>query len=64
MKHHPLKRCRSVAPGHKFSFKNKVYLPDTAVIDLRLALEYRKRKGAVKLHTGIDVDGYLPELWT
>jgi hypothetical protein len=60
-----LKQCRAVAPGHKFSFKNKVYLLDAAVIDLRLALfpraEYRKRKGAVKLHTGIDADGYLPE---
>ena len=60
-----LKQCRAAAPGHKFSFKNKVYLLDATVIDLCLALfpwaEYRKRKGAVKLHMGIDADGYLPE---
>jgi len=63
--HHLLKQCRAVAPGHKFSFKNKVHLLDATVIDLSLALfpwaEYRKRKGAVKLHMGIDADGYLPE---
>jgi hypothetical protein len=63
--HHLLTHCRTVAPGHKFSFKNKVYLLDATVIDLCLALfpwaEYRKRKGAVKLHMGIDADGYLPE---
>jgi hypothetical protein len=60
-----LKQCRAVAPGHGFSFKNKVYLLDATVIDLSLTLfpraEYRKRKGAVKLHMGIDADGYLPE---
>lgn len=63
--YHLLKRCRSVAPGHKFSFKNKVYLLDATVIDLCLSLfpwaEYRKRKGAIKLHMGLDADGYLPE---
>ena len=62
---HLLNQCRAVAPGHRFSFKNKVYLLDATVIDLCLALfpwaEYRKRKGAVKLHMGIDADGYLPE---
>jgi hypothetical protein len=62
---HLLKQCRAFAPSHKFSFKNKVYLLDATVIDLCLALfpwaEYRTRKGAVKLHMGIDADGYLPE---
>ena len=62
---HLLKQCRAVAPGCKFSFKNKVHLLDATVINLCLALfpwaEYRTSKGAVKLHMGIDADGYLPE---
>ena len=59
-----LKKCQSVTPGHKFSFKNKLYLLDTTTIDLCLSVfpwaEFRKRKGAIKLHMGIDADGYLP----
>ena len=62
---HLLKQRRAFAPGCKFSFKNKVHLLDATVIDLCLALfpwaEYRTSKGAVKLHMGIDADGYLPE---
>lgn len=53
-----------VTTGHKFSFKNKLYLLDTITIDLCLCrfpwAEFRKRKGAIKLHMGIDADGYLP----
>ncbi len=59
-----LKKCRMVSPGHKFSFKNKLYLLDTTTIDLCLSVfpwaQFRKRKGAIKLHMGIDADGYLP----
>ncbi len=59
-----LKKCQRVSPGHKFSFKNKLYLLDTTTIDLCLSVfpwaEFRKRKGAIKLHMGIDADGYLP----
>ena len=62
-----LKQCQDIAPSHKFSFKNKVYLLDATVIDLCLALfpwaKYRKKKGAVKLHFGLDADGYLPEFF-
>jgi len=62
---HLLKQCRAFAPGCKFSFKNNIHLLDATVIDLCLALfpwaEYRTSKGAVKLHMGIDADGYLPE---
>ena len=59
-----LKKCQMVSPGHKFSFKNKLYLLDTTTIDLCLSVfpwaQFRKRKGAIKLHMGIDADGYLP----
>jgi len=59
-----LKKCQMVSPGHKFSFKNKLYLLDTTTVDLCLSVfpwaKFRKRKGAIKLHMGIDADGYLP----
>ena len=59
-----LDRCREVSPGHRFKFKNKLYLLDTTTIDLCLAVfpwaKFRKTKGAIKLHFGIDADGYLP----
>lgn len=59
-----LARCRSQAPGHKFRFKNKLYSLDASTIDLCLSLfpwaKFRETKGAVKLHMGLDHDGYLP----
>jgi len=59
-----LKKCQMVSPGHRFSFKNKLYLLDTTTVDLCLSVfpwaKFRKRKGAIKLHMGIDADGYLP----
>lgn len=59
-----LKKCQNVSPGHKFSFKNKLYLLDTTTVDLCLSVfpwaEFRKRKGAIRLHMGLDADGYLP----
>jgi len=59
-----LSKCQKVSPGHKFSFSNKLFLLDTTTIDLCLSVfpwaEYRKRKGAIKLHMGLDADGYLP----
>lgn len=63
-----LDRCREVSPGHRFKFKNKLYLLDTTTIDLCLAVfpwaKFRKTKGAIKLHFGIDADGYLPTFLT
>lgn len=60
------KRCKACAPQHKFSFKGKVYLLDATTIDLCLKVfpwaEFRKTKGAIKLHFGLDADGYLPTL--
>jgi hypothetical protein len=59
-----LNRYRRHSPGHKFKFKGKVYLLDTTTIDLCLSVfpwaTFRKAKGAIKLHFGIDADGYLP----
>jgi len=59
-----LEKCQLVAPNHKFSFKAKLYLLDTTTIDLCLSVfpwaKFRSRKGAIRLHTGLDADGYLP----
>lgn len=59
-----LNRYRVHSPGHRFKFNGKVYLLDTTTIDLCLSVfpwaTFRKSKGAIKLHFGIDVDGYLP----
>lgn len=59
-----LSQCQGVAPKHRFSFKSKRYLLDTTTVDLCLSVfpwaEFRKRKEASRLHTGLDADGYLP----
>jgi len=59
-----LSQCQMITPGHKFRFKNKLLSLDATVIDLCLSLfpwaEYRRTKGAVKLHLLLDHDGYLP----
>jgi len=48
----------------KFRFKNKLVSLDASVIDLSLSLfdwaQFRRTKGAVKLHLLLDHDGYLP----
>jgi len=57
-------RCKMFAPRHRFEFRGKIYLLDTTTIDLCLAVfpwaSFRKNKGAIKLHFGLDADGYLP----
>ena len=59
-----LNKCRQLSPGHRFKFHGKIYLLDTTTINLCLAVfpwaTFRKTKGAIKLHTGLDADGYLP----
>lgn len=59
-----LRRCQQVAPKHTFSFEGKLYLLDATVINLCLTAfpwaEFRQKKGAIKLHMGLDADGYLP----
>ncbi len=60
-----LEFCRNHSPGgHKFRFNNKLMSLDSTTISLCLNLfpwaEFRRTKGAVKLHLLLDHDGYLP----
>ena len=63
-----LNRCQRMAPGHKFRFKNPLYSLDASTIDLCLSVfpwaSFRSTKGAIKLHVGLNHDGYLPEFVT
>ena len=57
--------CREAGPGrHKFRFKNKLLSLDSTTISLCLSLfpwaEFRRTKGAIKLHLLLDHEGYLP----
>ena len=60
-----LERCHSVAAGRKkFRFKNKLLSLDSTSIDLCASLfdwaQYKRTKGAVKVHLLLDHEGYLP----
>ncbi len=59
-----LSRCQQLAPKHGFRFKNKLYSLDASTIDLCLSVfpwaTFRRKKGAIKLHVGIDHAGHLP----
>lgn len=59
-----LSKCQSIAPKHKFRFKNPLYSIDASTIDLCLSLynwaKFRTTKGAVKLHVKLNHSGYLP----
>ncbi len=59
-----LDKCRELAPKHRFTFKNPLYSFDSTLINVCLSLypwaTYRKKKGAFKLHTLLDHNGYLP----
>ena len=63
-----LSRCQTAAPGHNFRFKNALYSLDATTIDLCLSAfpwaEFRSTKGAIKLHVGLNHEGYLPEFLT
>jgi len=56
-----LSKCQSIAPKHKFRFKNNLYSLDAATIDLCLSLydwaKFRATKGAVKLHVNLNHAG-------
>ncbi len=62
-----LTRCQALAPKNRFKLKDikKVYLLDATTISLSLKVfpwaTFRQKKGAIKLHIGLDADGYLPE---
>jgi len=57
-----VEKCRDLAPRHRF--KNPLYSFDSTLINVCLSLypwaTYRKKKGAFKLHTLFDHNGYLP----
>ncbi|MGB7934015.1 MAG: IS4 family transposase [Gammaproteobacteria bacterium] len=63
-----LTRCKALAPRHGFRFRNKLYSLDASTVDLCLSVfpwaNFRTTKGAIKLHVGLDHDGYLPEFVT
>ena len=63
-----LTRCQTVALGHNFRFKNPLYSLDASTIDLCLSMfpwaDFRTTKGAIKLHVGLNHNGYLPEFVT
>ena len=63
-----LPRCQTMAPKHKFRFKNKLYSMDGSLIDLSLSIfpwaKFNKSRGAIKLHLGLDHSGYLPAFAT
>jgi len=63
-----LSRCQGIAPSHNFRFNNPLYSLDASTIDLCLSIfpwaDFRTTKGAVKLHVGLNHDGYLPEFVT
>lgn len=63
-----LARCQSATPGHNFRFKNALYSLDATTIDLCLEMfpwaDFRTTKGAVKMHVGLNHEGYLPEFIT
>lgn len=57
-------RCQRLAPRHGFRFKNKLYSMDSSLIDLSLRIfpsaHLALGKAAMKLHLGLDHDGFLP----
>lgn len=59
-----LARCRTAAPGHGFRFRGRLFSLDATTIDLCLSMfpwaKFRRAKGAVKLHLGLDHGGHLP----
>jgi IS4 transposase len=59
-----LDRCREAAGPHGFRFKNKLLSLDATLIELCASVfdwaQYRRTKGAVKLHLLLDHQGLLP----
>lgn len=64
--HELLKHCQREAAGQrrKFRFKHKLLSIDSTTIALSVSMfdwaQYKRSKGAVKLHLVLDHDGYLP----
>jgi hypothetical protein len=62
-----LEHCQREAAGQKrkFRFKHKLLSIDSTTVALSLSMfdwaQYKRSKGAVKLHLVLDHDGYLPQ---
>ena len=61
-------KCRGFTPKHKFKFKNPLHALDSTTISLCLSVfpwaKFRKKKGALKLHTLLDLKGSIPSFIT
>jgi Transposase DDE domain/Domain of unknown function (DUF4372) len=60
-----LEKTMKLTPQHKFKFKNPLYSLDASTIKLCLNVfdwaKYRKRKGAIKIHTKFNHNGNIPD---
>jgi len=60
-----LGRCRDLTPHRKFRIKAPVRVLDSTVIEVCLSVfpwaKFRRTKGALKLHTLLDIRGTIPE---
>ena len=61
-----LEKCQALAPKRNFSFQNELRAIDSTTIDLCLSLfewaRFRRAKGAIKLHTSLNVRSQIPDL--
>ena len=59
-----LARVMAHTPKHKFKFQNPLYAIDSTTMEFCLSrynwAYYRKPKGAIKLHTELDLSGNRP----
>jgi hypothetical protein len=62
--YHLFARCADIVPKHRFKFNNPLKILDSTLVHLCLDLfpwaKYRKRKGALKIHTLLDLQGTIP----
>ena len=59
-----LARCEKLAPRHGFRFRNPLFAIDSTTVSVSLKAydwaRYRTNKGAIKLHTQLNLSGNLP----
>jgi len=60
-----LGRCRDLTPQRKFRIKMPMRALDSSTIEMCLAVfpwaKFRRKKGALKIHTLLDIKGTIPE---
>lgn len=61
-----LGKCEELNPSPRFSFKNAVRAVDSTTINLCLSLfdwaTFRQTKGAIRIHTSLDLRSQIPEV--